>query len=127
MAVDIKKRRTELNLTLEQIGNYVGVSKSTVKKWENGNIKNMRRDKILLLSKILKVPPMSFINLTEKNNDRISDSSPHTSISHENIKKIEMAIGSPLPKAMIIFKQGDSYITRHLSDEQLNQILQNIS
>lgn len=48
-------RRKELNLTLEEVGNAVGVSKSTVRKWETGYISNMKRDKIALLSKTLKL------------------------------------------------------------------------
>jgi len=57
----IKNRRLELNLTLEEVGNHVGVSKSTVKKWEDGFISNMRRDKIAKLAKVLKINPVSFI------------------------------------------------------------------
>lgn len=57
----IYNRRKELNLTLEEVGNYVGVSKSTVKKWESGFISNMRRDKIALLAKILKIEPTELI------------------------------------------------------------------
>lgn len=57
----IKQRRAELGLTLEEIGKAVGVSKSTVKKWEDGFISNMKRDKIALLSKVLKMNPVSFI------------------------------------------------------------------
>lgn len=57
----INERRIELELTLEEIGNYVGVGKSTVKKWETGFIENMKRDKIKLLSHILKVSPLTFI------------------------------------------------------------------
>ena len=49
----LSDRRKELHLTLEEVGNAVGVSKSTVKKWETGYISNMRRDKISALSKIL--------------------------------------------------------------------------
>ena len=51
----IKIQRDKLNLTYEEIGTTVGVSKSTVQKWETGMIKNMRSDKILLLAKVLKV------------------------------------------------------------------------
>ena len=58
----IEKRRKELNLTLEQVGNFVGVGKSTVKKWESGSIENMKRDKIALLSKILQIAPTILIN-----------------------------------------------------------------
>lgn len=57
----INQRRTELKLTLEQVGQAVGVGKSTVKKWEDGYISNMRRDKIALLAKALKMNPVSFI------------------------------------------------------------------
>lgn len=53
----IKKRREELNLTYEQLGNLVGVGKSTVRKWETGMIENMRRDNIVALSKALNISP----------------------------------------------------------------------
>ncbi len=35
MKPDIKSRRKELNLTLEQVGDLVGVGKSTVRKMGN--------------------------------------------------------------------------------------------
>lgn len=57
----IRNRRLELNLTLEEIGNAVGVSKSTVQKWENGFISNMKRDKISALAKILNINPVTLI------------------------------------------------------------------
>ncbi|MCI6969489.1 MAG: helix-turn-helix domain-containing protein [Oscillospiraceae bacterium] len=57
----MRVRRQELGLTLEDVGDYVGVGKSTVRKWEHGDIENMKRDKIALLSKILKLSPLTFI------------------------------------------------------------------
>lgn len=57
----IYNKRKELGLTLEQVGDYVGVSKSTVKKWESGYISNMRRDKIALLAKVLQLNPTDLI------------------------------------------------------------------
>lgn len=53
----ISTRRKELGLTLEEIGDFVGVGKSTVRKWETGDIANMRRDKIALLADALQVTP----------------------------------------------------------------------
>lgn len=44
-------------MTLEEVGKKVGVGKSTVRKWESGDIKNMRRDKIALLAAALGVSP----------------------------------------------------------------------
>ena len=58
----IEERRKELNLTHEEIGNAVGVSKSTVKKWESGYISNMKRDKISLLAKVLQISPTKLID-----------------------------------------------------------------
>lgn len=57
------ERRKELGLTLEEVGNIVGVSKSTVKKWESGYIENMKRDKIALLSKALQVSPLYIMGI----------------------------------------------------------------
>lgn len=54
----IKQRRLELKLTLEDVGNAVGVGKSTVKKWEDGYIANMKRDKIAALADILQISPI---------------------------------------------------------------------
>ncbi|MBQ2931304.1 MAG: helix-turn-helix transcriptional regulator [Clostridia bacterium] len=61
MKFDINTKRKELGLTLEEIAKYVGVSKSTVKKWESGYIKNMRRDKIKKLAAILDVSPIDIL------------------------------------------------------------------
>lgn len=49
--------RKQLGLTLEDVGNVVGVGKSTVRKWESGEIANMRRDKIALLAAALHTTP----------------------------------------------------------------------
>ncbi len=52
-------------MTLEQVGELVGVGKSTVRKWENGMIENMGRDKILALSKALNISPLDILGLTD--------------------------------------------------------------
>lgn len=67
MKSDLKARRNELGLTLEEVGNIVGVGKSTVRKWETGAIENMKRDKIVKLANALKVSP-SYIMGFEENN-----------------------------------------------------------
>lgn len=63
----IKNRRLDLGLTLEEVGNIAGVSKSTVMKWETGFIENMKRDKIVLVAKALKVSPLWVMGLEESN------------------------------------------------------------
>lgn len=71
MLININQRRKELGLTLEKIADYVGVSKGTVKKWESGYIKNMGRDKIMLLSEILCVSPLDILGLAEEDKNII--------------------------------------------------------
>lgn len=61
----IKNRRQQLGLTLEQVGDQCGVGKSTVRKWEKGMIRNVGRDKISLLAKVLRMDPVDLIDLGE--------------------------------------------------------------
>lgn len=62
----IKYLRNKHNLTLEQVGNAVGVGKSTVRKWETGQIANMRRDKIAKLAQILNTTPSYLMGWDEQ-------------------------------------------------------------
>jgi len=57
----IKARRLELGFSLEAVGKAVGVGRSTVRKWENGMIKNMGRDKIAALAAVLDLNPVKLI------------------------------------------------------------------
>lgn len=61
----IKRLREELGLTLEEVGNIVGVGKSTVRKWETGDIANMRRDKIAKLAVALHTTPAYLLGYEE--------------------------------------------------------------
>ena len=62
----LKERRQALGKTLEDVGKEVGVGKSTVRKWEQGMIKNMRRDKIALLAAALDISPAEIIDYQEQ-------------------------------------------------------------
>lgn len=75
----ISDRRKELGLTLEEVGKIVGVSKSTVKKWEDGYISNMKRDKIALLAKALKLNPVVLITGDDTTDDTTSQHTIDTS------------------------------------------------
>lgn len=69
MKPNIKGKRQALGLTLEEVGNYVGVGKSTVRKWEVGDIENMKRDKIMKLADILKVTPLYIMGMADDNEE----------------------------------------------------------
>ena len=57
----LKNRRLDLGLTLEDVGQAVGVGRSTVQRWESGLIKNMGRDKIASLARVLKMNPVELV------------------------------------------------------------------
>lgn len=78
---DIKSRRKELGITLEQIGDIVGVGRSTVLKWERGMIENMRRDKIFYQHLPLKISPLLLIN-----DDMTTENSVFTQINQKVTK-----------------------------------------
>lgn len=61
----IYERRKEFNLTLEQVGDAVGVGKSTVRKWENGMIKNIGSDKLAALAKVLRLDPVRLVPMPD--------------------------------------------------------------
>lgn len=68
-------RRLQLDLTLDQVGRAVGVSKATVQRWESGLIKNLRRDKIARLAEILDLSPDLLVLGPEEESGRQSPSS----------------------------------------------------
>lgn len=69
----IYELRKMKGMTLEELGNKIGVGKSTVRKWETGFIANMRRDKIMLIAKALEVSPAYLMgwNESDMNDDDV--------------------------------------------------------
>lgn len=61
----IKNRRSELDLTLEEVARKVGVSRATVLRWETGAIQNLGRDKIASLAAALQVSPEYLLGWTD--------------------------------------------------------------
>lgn len=72
----IKKLRIEHGMTLEELGDKVGVGKSTVRKWENGIIANMKRDKIAKVANVFGVSP-SYLMGWDKNVGPITNGTKH--------------------------------------------------
>lgn len=51
------QRRKELDLTMKQVAEMVGVSEGTVSRWESGKIADMKRDKIMAYADALRISP----------------------------------------------------------------------
>ena len=61
----IKNRRLELGLTLEEVAKAAGVSAPTILRYENGDIKNVRKDKIKALADALQLTPTYLMDWNE--------------------------------------------------------------
>lgn len=70
----LKRRRKELGLTLAQVADMMGVSEATVQRWESGNIKSVRYDKINKLAQVLKVEPSEIMgwNTSRQEDDKLN-------------------------------------------------------
>lgn len=70
---NVKNRRLELNLTLENVSNKLGVSKPTLQRYESGVISNIPFDKVEKLAEILKTTPSSLMGWENKNHAKLTN------------------------------------------------------
>lgn len=91
----IKNRRLKLGLSYSELGKMCGVDKTTARKWELGLIENMRRDKMVLLSKALDISPLVLLGIEEYvSEDASTYSNDKVSVYHEVFaNKFEDVIG----------------------------------
>ena len=78
----IKYLRTRQGMTLEELGEKVGVGKSTVRKWETGAIANMRRNKIASLADALNVSPSYLMGWEDEYNTDMNIDNNSGSVSN---------------------------------------------
>lgn len=62
---NIKNRRLELNLTLEDVSKRLSISKPTLQRYESGVISNIPSDKIEKLAAILETTPSCLMGWEE--------------------------------------------------------------
>ena len=81
--------RVDLNLTLQELGDKVGVGASTVRKWETGYIKNLRTDKLQALSEALGTSVDYLMGWTE-NNDQVGSVVANNGVIGQNSGEIHL-------------------------------------
>lgn len=91
IAKKISSRRKQLGLTMEQVGQAVGVGKSTVQRWESGQIQNMRRDKIEALANVLQIKPVELVSVS-------TSSQKHPNVKLRSYKK---SLGQTMVRAVV--------------------------
>ena len=63
---NIKNRRLQLNLTLDEVSTKLSISKPTLQRYESGVISNIPSDKIEKLALILETTPSCLMGWMEK-------------------------------------------------------------
>lgn len=91
---DLRKAR---GMTLEQVGLAVGVGRSTVRKWENGIIANMRRDKIKKLADALGTTPAYIMGWTDNPDETESDLPVTSDVVLMTIPSLDNVLPMPTP------------------------------
>lgn len=53
----IREQRQKHNMTMEELGNRLGVGKSAVNKWEKGYVQNIKRSVIMKMAAVFECSP----------------------------------------------------------------------
>ena len=76
MGARIREKRRELDLTLEELGEKLGVQKSAISKWEKGEVLNIKREYISKMAGIFGVSPAWLMGLDNASDVSITYSAP---------------------------------------------------
>ena len=88
----IIKRRTDLDISYQELANKTGLSKSTLQRYETGSIKNMPIDKLEVIASALDISPAYLMGWEEENKETKSSSDTNPINEHEEEKDIEKII-----------------------------------
>lgn len=70
MGERIKQLRIANGLTQEELGRYIGVQKSAIRKYEKGAVKNIKRTSIEIMSNLFKVSPSYLMCIEDTSNTK---------------------------------------------------------
>lgn len=89
----IKELRIKHGYTMETLAEKLGVTKSTIAKWENGYVKSMRNDMVMALARIFNVSPLYIAGYdTETENDEEHFLKLYRNLNQEQKKLIDNMI-----------------------------------
>ncbi|MCR5565990.1 MAG: helix-turn-helix domain-containing protein [Clostridiales bacterium] len=94
----LRKLRNEYGVTLEEVGEYIGVKRPTVFKYENGIITNIPSDKVEAIARMFSVSPAYLMGWTDDS-------------SKEHIFTPVLAPNSEEFRRIIMFMTPDDYKT----------------
>lgn len=83
----LKSRRLELGLTLNDVAERVGVASSTVSRWEQGDIKNMKRNRVTKYAEALQIDPSVIMGWDEPVDLKKAAETIHASVELSDSEK----------------------------------------
>lgn len=131
----LKERRIKQGLTQLDVAKAIGVAEGTISRWESGNIKNMKRDKIAGLSKVLNISPAFIMEW----NDSVNVSQKHVPASPyyyvdspvsagmmENIESMSTLPQITVPDAILgKYAHDRDIVFIKVNGESMNHVIEN--
>jgi len=117
MGERIKQLRLANGLTQEELGKYLGVQKSAIRKYEKGAVKNIKRSSIEIMSNLFKVSPSYLMCIDDEETNKkkelttiplISEYSKDIKTSIEKFYLKDIVINEYLPKSSFALQINDN-------------------
>lgn len=65
MGQKIRSKRLEYNLTMEELAEKIGANKSSISKWESGEVANIKRTYILKMAQVFHCKPSWLMDMDD--------------------------------------------------------------
>lgn len=118
----IKELRIEIGMTQEELGDYLGVKKSAIQKYENGSIQNLKIDTIKKLCELFTIFPSDLIYAEEINEYRNDDVNMKLKSEIKLARVLEAMYGSQIVDALDLFIQLNDR-SRKKAVEYMNDLI----
>ena len=76
MGLRIKSKRNELGLTMEELGDRLGVQRQAINKWEKGEVQNIKRSYIKKMAELFNVSPAWLMGFEDTTDVTLTYSAP---------------------------------------------------
>lgn len=83
----IKDKRLSQNLSLDELGELINVGKSTISKWENGMITDLKLSNIISLCRVFDMTPNELLKINPSDKNYLAYGGEHISAKKENLLK----------------------------------------
>lgn len=136
MGERIKQLRIANGLTQEELGKYLGVQKSAIRKYEKGSVQNIKRSSIEKMSNLFKVSPSYLMCLEDETKIKnktfatiplLSDFQNNLDTSKKNFYLKDVVINDKLPQDTFALQIHDSSMSPLLDINDIAIITENFT